>query len=432
MPPGPPPPLDDSHVVKTPLGVYEMYLMARPVVRHLAPGDPLSVAIRWQQGDKVKREHLKDRTKLNADFKLLVHDTVDFLHFEITPPGGKARIYQAEYDFPKRSFEPKRLYEAPSLFITFTETGLTTQLDITGRWLDGAKLSFKKPGTYKIRIRGKLFLLSGDSPEFVSDPIEFIVGQDERRSLKDIRAIADAEVKKRLPDTQLSQKKYGHRGLLKHVIVENKDGNRLVRYQLENRRLWRIAMATVTVTPSGEIAGWEDRDIRDCIAIGTPIETERGVRPIEDIKPGDRVWSYDLQRARRVLTEVRATRATYARTILRAGPALRLTPWHPVYANDSWQLAGEAQGDWLRSDGQRESVTLVAEPIDPPNQTTQVYDLTVAWPHNFFAGGYLVHNKSRGFVPSLDDPWVFMWNPRYPPQRRAQRRAPSKKQRKTQ
>jgi hypothetical protein len=38
-----------------------------------------------------------------------------------------------------------------------------------------------------------------------------------------------------------------------------------------------------------------------------------------------------------------------------------------------------------------------------------VYDITVDEPHNYFAGGILVHNKSRDYSPHLDDPWYQLW-----------------------
>jgi hypothetical protein len=38
-----------------------------------------------------------------------------------------------------------------------------------------------------------------------------------------------------------------------------------------------------------------------------------------------------------------------------------------------------------------------------------VYDIAVDEPHNYFAGGILVHNKSRDYSPHLDDPWYQLW-----------------------
>jgi hypothetical protein len=43
--------------------------------------------------------------------------------------------------------------------------------------------------------------------------------------------------------------------------------------------------------------------------------------------------------------------------------------------------------------------------------TVEVFDLTVDAPHNFFAGGFLVHNKDRDYSPSIDDDWYVLWPP---------------------
>ena len=53
-------------------------------------------------------------------------------------------------------------------------------------------------------------------------------------------------------------------------------------------------------------------------------------------------------------------------------------------------------------------------PIEPVDEPTAVYDLTVDEPHNFFAGQILVHNKSRAWSPTLDDPWYFFFIERVP------------------
>jgi hypothetical protein len=47
------------------------------------------------------------------------------------------------------------------------------------------------------------------------------------------------------------------------------------------------------------------------------------------------------------------------------------------------------------------------------SEAIAVYDLTVDGPHNFFAGGFLVHNKDvhRKYDPMLDDLWYRLWPP---------------------
>jgi hypothetical protein len=72
---------------------------------------------------------------------------------------------------------------------------------------------------------------------------------------------------------------------------------------------------------------------------------------------------------------------------------LRLTPIHPVYVNGGWKPAGEIiVGDQLLGeDGSSQTV----ETMGRIRGRVRVFDLRAAQPHDFFADGYLVHNKSR-------------------------------------
>ena len=38
------------------------------------------------------------------------------------------------------------------------------------------------------------------------------------------------------------------------------------------------------------------------------------------------------------------------------------------------------------------------------------FDVAVGGPHNFFAGGLLVHNKSIAWTPEAFVPWYALWN----------------------
>ena len=40
----------------------------------------------------------------------------------------------------------------------------------------------------------------------------------------------------------------------------------------------------------------------------------------------------------------------------------------------------------------------------------EVFDVAVDGPHNFFAGGLLVHNKSIAWTPQAFVPWYALWN----------------------
>jgi hypothetical protein len=45
-----------------------------------------------------------------------------------------------------------------------------------------------------------------------------------------------------------------------------------------------------------------------CFVAGTSVHTESGVRPVESVKQGDRVWAYDLFSREWLLSPVYETR----------------------------------------------------------------------------------------------------------------------------
>jgi hypothetical protein len=95
--------------------------------------------------------------------------------------------------------------------------------------------------------------------------------------------------------------------------------------------------------------------------------------------------------------------------------SLRATAEHPVRANGKWLPAGTLRGGerLLASTGEKTRAA-TPRPIDEP---IDVYELVVDGPHNYFAGGVLVHNKNRNYWPDTDDAWYQMW-----PQRRHKHR----------
>ena len=86
---------------------------------------------------------------------------------------------------------------------------------------------------------------------------------------------------------------------------------------------------------------------------------------------------------------------------------LRVTGSHPVYADGEWIRASELSpgAELMSTDGS--VMSLFA--IDRDSSTAQVYDMRVTWPHNYFADGILVHNKSLIASPARLDPMVVLW-----------------------
>jgi len=130
-----------------------------------------------------------------------------------------------------------------------------------------------------------------------------------------------------------------------------------------------------------------------CVAAGTPIATPAGPRPIETLRPGDPVWSYDRTRERVVEARVASVESSSAELTLHFAGGLRVTPDHPLLASGAWVEAGEVAPDaeLLRRDGTR----VRAGHPETVEGRVRVFDLAIDGPHNFFAADRLVHNKSR-------------------------------------
>jgi intein/homing endonuclease len=115
---------------------------------------------------------------------------------------------------------------------------------------------------------------------------------------------------------------------------------------------------------------------------------------IEDVRVGDRVLGYDRGRIVEVsVLEERSHAGELGYYIING---LKITPTNPIWVNDEYILPEYVEiGDMLlNSDAKDRIVTskkFVASTVEI------VYSLVVSGSHNYFAGGYLVHNK----VPPL-------------------------------
>jgi hypothetical protein len=91
---------------------------------------------------------------------------------------------------------------------------------------------------------------------------------------------------------------------------------------------------------------------------------------------------------------------------------LRLTAEHPVLAERDGETA------WRTAASLRVGDVLLdrdLQPVRVASLTTiggdvEVFDVAVDGPHNFFAAGLLVHNKSILWTPQHFVPWYALWN----------------------
>jgi len=134
-----------------------------------------------------------------------------------------------------------------------------------------------------------------------------------------------------------------------------------------------------------------------CVAQGTRIDTPDGPRTVESLAVGDLVWAWDLERRQRLAAPIEAIARSTAERTLQLGRGLRATPDHPVWTGLAFEPFEPFERvrsgtPLLANDGSVRAAENAPRPISGP---VEVYDLSVAWPHTYYADGILVHNKSR-------------------------------------
>jgi hypothetical protein len=145
-----------------------------------------------------------------------------------------------------------------------------------------------------------------------------------------------------------------------------------------------------------------------CFAAGTPVATEAGLRPIESIAVGERVW------ARNELTGEDALATVVQRFVTPDSPVigvdiplgpmrhelLRVTENHRFYVPDrGWVPARELDGSRLVSIAPRGPP--LASAVESWGERTTVYNIEVEGLHTYFVGEarVLVHNAN---APGVD------------------------------
>ena len=145
-----------------------------------------------------------------------------------------------------------------------------------------------------------------------------------------------------------------------------------------------------------------------CFVAGTPIATEFGEKPIEQIKEGDLVWSWDEGTGEFNLEKVASThvRQVDEEIIVQTGDeTITATPTHPFRVESKgWVEAGNLQpGDCLITlNGQTEAVTATAT----TNATKLVFNFEVEKTHTYLVGAQpvVVHNACAWATRSASIP----------------------------
>jgi len=137
-----------------------------------------------------------------------------------------------------------------------------------------------------------------------------------------------------------------------------------------------------------------------CFDGDTPVATETGFRRIDEIRAGDRVWSYNVETGERALKAVKEVLVRENDELLHIETSrgvVDATTSHPFYVvGKGWVAAGDlAVGDGIQAiSGDAGIVTgLKLEKLDKP---IPVYNLDVEDFHSYFvADGVLVHNRCK-------------------------------------
>ncbi|RKZ80858.1 MAG: hypothetical protein DRR19_23005, partial [Candidatus Parabeggiatoa sp. nov. 1] len=156
----------------------------------------------------------------------------------------------------------------------------------------------------------------------------------------------------------------------------------------------------------------------------TLVHTENGLKPISEIKVGDKVLSYDERtettRYQPVMAVIQGEQRYQLISItLDSGESLEATAEHPFYIKGKgWNPASSLKvGQALQL---HNGTTVVIKQIDTSVRLEKVYNLTVANTHNYFVGedGVLVHNcppksgkRRKNRIPDKGKPNTVAENP---------------------
>ena len=128
-----------------------------------------------------------------------------------------------------------------------------------------------------------------------------------------------------------------------------------------------------------------------CFLSGTKVDVIDGNISIEDLQIGDEVKTYDLKNSKQKKSKVTETYKHNVDGYLIINDIIKTTPNHPFYSDGEWIEAGQLSiGDKiLHVDGAEHKVSS----IETFDDNIDVYNIEVDGTHNYFAEGYLVHNK---------------------------------------
>lgn len=142
-----------------------------------------------------------------------------------------------------------------------------------------------------------------------------------------------------------------------------------------------------------------------CFAGDTLVSTEEGIRRIDEIKPGDKVLSYNTETGENELQEVKNVSVSKTDILVHIltddGRDIETTMFHPFYVKNEdgtgeWKAASNLKaGDELLSEDVKK-VKVSEVKVEKLAEEITVYNLELDEVHTYYvAGGVLVHNGCK-------------------------------------
>src|SRR5690625_739913 len=177
--------------------------------------------------------------------------------------------------------------------------------------------------------------------------------------------------------------------------------------------------------PSGDITKINAKDIPEhdllvggfpCFAAGTLITTSDGVKPIEDVKKGNRVLTHTNSFQEVVVPMVKRKKGIYELKV-QGSPVTLITEEHPVYVRDMYREWNNdrrsydrkwSDPKWIEAEDLKKGVHFVG--MSENIEVTNPYELTKeeAWLiGRYVADGYIRNNKRRNREDSYNNQVVY-------------------------
>jgi hypothetical protein len=391
----PTPPTILGKVVTTDAGE-ELSTLATLAVNRLTTKDALRVVIRWEDrsSGELRYEHKIGKQKVDWP------KTYESMQLHVRHTDGTARTF----DVDASSAKPRQaiLAAQSSVFLRFDRTGMFSEWERYG-WENAKADIFATTGSYNVKVTGTLFLDNVTIPFATGDlAVGVAKASSSFKTISELEAAAAAHVARAWSlDKPPSPTK---------ATVADFAGNRLVRFSLDAESYNDVDFVEVVIDTRGTVQSMSSTTIFVCIAEGTLIHTPSGKVPVQNLRRGDTVWGYDPDSQSRVTTEVTSVYRSDARALLEIAPGLQVTPTHPVFANGGWVAAHALKPDDMLLTFGLERLRLAVQPVH--RGASSVFDISVGWPHTFFAGEILVHNKTVGTREgrfTRTDDWYGLW-----------------------